>query len=275
MATLGGIRPVCQNPKCEYYLQEKGKAIIKRGKYRNGNQRYYCKHCATFFAETKGTVFYRKRLNEDDIKLICRLFLEKNGIRSIERITGHHRDTISGLLKEALENKKTANDFLLKNAGFTPDESDQFWKHLGKMNLSSITPPEEAWSKTAVLYISTDEKNQHEYELYQIEKLEKYCMKKKYRIYRRYIDRGISIRDCERSSLNQLILDAGKKKIDIVLVTKMTRFGDTLTDCVLNIKTLESYNISFAAILQGIDTSTSKKKLIFRIIDACFEFEKQ
>ncbi|WP_269851850.1 hypothetical protein [Methanosarcina horonobensis] len=40
---------MCPNPKCGYYLKAEGKAIIKRGKYKTGHQRYYCKHCNKFF----------------------------------------------------------------------------------------------------------------------------------------------------------------------------------------------------------------------------------
>ena len=42
--------------------------------------------------ETKGTPLYRKQLSESEITDICKHLVEKNGIRSIERITGHHRD---------------------------------------------------------------------------------------------------------------------------------------------------------------------------------------
>lgn len=264
---------VCQNPECEYYLREEGKKIIKRGKYKNGNQRYYCKHCGVFFAETKGTVFYRKHLTENEIKLIFRLFHEKNRIRSIERITGHHRDTVSGLLKDALRNRRKANEFLLKNVEFTPEECSRFWSLLDKKNTSSTFSPDEIKHRTAALYVSTSEDDKHEYLRFQKEKLEKHCEKKKYKIYKRYIDRSISEKSATRPAFKQLMLDAENGKFDTVIVTKLVQFGDTITDCLLKITKLESYNVSFAAIDQGINTSTSKKKLIIRIIDACSEFE--
>jgi len=39
--------------------------------------------------------------------------VEKNGIRSIERITGHHRDTIGRLLEDMAEHAELMNDFLV------------------------------------------------------------------------------------------------------------------------------------------------------------------
>ncbi|MDQ1275800.1 MAG: hypothetical protein QG610_1375 [Euryarchaeota archaeon] len=127
---------VCPNPKCAYYLKAEGKAIIKRGKYRTGHQRYYCKHCEKFFMDTIGTAVYRKHLPKEEIKLIYRLFIEKNGIRSIERITGHHRDTISNLLKDTVKNEKT-EEYLINQIGLTAEECEKLWALLEKKRSSS------------------------------------------------------------------------------------------------------------------------------------------
>lgn len=123
---------VCQNPKCRYYLKEKGKDIIKSGKYPTGHQRYYCHHCDTYFMETKGTPLYRKQLPESEIIKICKLLVEKNGIRSIERITGHHRDTIGRLLEDLAEHAMEMNDHLIRDLGLTPFECDEMWSTILK-----------------------------------------------------------------------------------------------------------------------------------------------
>jgi len=123
----GVITVVCPNPKCRYYGKEKDKDIIKSGKYSSGHQRYYCKHCGTFFMETKGTPLYRKRLSEAEILTICKLLVEKNGIRSIERITGHHRDTIGRLLEDMAEHAESMNELLIDKRGFGQFELDELW----------------------------------------------------------------------------------------------------------------------------------------------------
>ncbi len=123
---------VCQNDKCSHYLKEKGKDIIKRGKYPTGHQRYYCNHCSTFFMETKGTPLYRKRLSEAEIIGICKHLVEKNGIRSIERITGHHRDTIGKLLADIGEHARDLNKILIRNLKWGPTELDEMWTFLKK-----------------------------------------------------------------------------------------------------------------------------------------------
>jgi transposase-like protein len=125
----GKIDVVCQNPTCRYYLKESGKDIIKSGRYKStGHQRYYCHHCSTYFMETKGTPFYRKQLSRSEIINICKYLIEKNGIRSIERITGHHRDTIGMLLEDMAEHAEQMNEHLINNLGLTPPECDDLWR---------------------------------------------------------------------------------------------------------------------------------------------------
>lgn len=122
----------CQNRKCRYFLKEKGKDIVKRGKNRAGHQQYYCNHCQTWFVETANTPLYRKHLSEAEIINICKHLVEKNGIRSIERITGHHRDTIGQLLEDLAEHAEQLNDYLIKNVGLTPFECDELWTMVKK-----------------------------------------------------------------------------------------------------------------------------------------------
>ena len=124
---------VCQNPRCPHYLREKDKAIIKKGKYKTTkHQRYLCLNCNTFFMETKGTPLYRKHLTEPEILNICKHLVEKNGVRSIERLTGHHRDTIGVLLEDMAEHAQNVSAYLMKNLGLSQFECDEFWTFVKK-----------------------------------------------------------------------------------------------------------------------------------------------
>jgi len=122
----------CQNRKCKYFLREKGKDIVKRGKNRAGHQQYYCNHCHKWFVETANTPLYHKHLSESEITNICKHLVEKNGIRSIERITGHHRDTIGHLLEDMAEHAEVMNDYLIRNLELTPCECDELWSFVKK-----------------------------------------------------------------------------------------------------------------------------------------------
>ena len=46
--------------------------------------------------------------------------MEKNRIRSIERLSGHHRDTIGRLLEDYAENLELVNGFLIRELELSP-----------------------------------------------------------------------------------------------------------------------------------------------------------
>ncbi len=89
--------------------------------------------------ETKGTPLYWKHLSESEIINICKHLVEKNGIRSIERITGHHRDTIGRLLEDIAEHAAEMNEYLIKTLGLTPLECDELWSNV-KKNKKILSP---------------------------------------------------------------------------------------------------------------------------------------
>ena len=138
----------CQNHSCRYFNRERGKEIIRRGKNRAGHQLYKCLHCNHTFSETLLTPLYHKHLPEPEIIRICKLLVEKNGIRSIERITGHHRDTIGRLLEDLAENAEYVNESLLRSIPLEQYEMDELWtvikknrkrlSELAEMNLKRV-----------------------------------------------------------------------------------------------------------------------------------------
>ncbi|MDP2996497.1 MAG: hypothetical protein Q8N47_03350 [Bryobacterales bacterium] len=68
------------------------------GKHRNGIQRYRCHQCRKTFTEPHERLFDGMYLAEEKAELALRLLFEGNSVRSTERITGVHRDTILRLL---------------------------------------------------------------------------------------------------------------------------------------------------------------------------------
>jgi len=125
-------KTTCANKLCGHYLKERGKDILRRGKNTAGHQQYYCNHCKKWFVETANTPLYHKHLSEDEIVVICKHLVEKNGIRSIERITGHHRDTIGNLMTDLAEHAKSMTEYLVKKLNLSPMECDEFWSFVKK-----------------------------------------------------------------------------------------------------------------------------------------------
>jgi transposase-like protein len=68
------------------------------GKHRNGLQRFRCAQCGRTYTEAHERLFGAMTVPEDKALLAIQLLIEGTSIRSAERITGLHRDTICRLL---------------------------------------------------------------------------------------------------------------------------------------------------------------------------------
>lgn len=123
---------VCLNDKCLDYKKKNTGHITRKGFNNKGNQMYKCKTCGMRFPETKGTVFYRRHLTDEQVILICKLLVEKNGIRAIERIMEIHRDTISSLINDLANHSREVTDFLIANIGLSQIEVDEMWSFVKK-----------------------------------------------------------------------------------------------------------------------------------------------
>jgi transposase-like protein len=89
MQTIDTTRPTCSD--C-------GADAIRWGKDRNRNQRWRCRPCSRTWTDTPPRLLGSMRLDPERAVLVLSLLVEGNSIRSAERVTGHHRDTIMRLL---------------------------------------------------------------------------------------------------------------------------------------------------------------------------------
>lgn len=73
------------------------------------------------------TPLYHKHLSKNEIIHICKHLVEKKSIRSIEGITGFHRDTIGRLLEELALHAEYVNDLLINEMKLGQFEVDKMW----------------------------------------------------------------------------------------------------------------------------------------------------
>ncbi len=79
-----------------------------------------------------------------------------------------------------------------------------------------------------------------------------------------------------RPGLDRLMEDARMKKVDIVLVWKMDRFGRKMRDVLANILLLDTFGVRFVSITQGIDTDQRNpaSRFYLHILTAVAELER-
>lgn len=129
----------CPYKDCSFLGKKGMKNVVKRGFKKNGNRNYTCTACGRNFVRTAGTIFYRSRIKRKEAKQIANLLVEKNGIRSIGRITGRNRNTILRFTDRLAAKCKQVNEYLLADVGLSPVEVDELWTFV-KKNKRKLKP---------------------------------------------------------------------------------------------------------------------------------------
>jgi len=134
MTKFAQVGDFCPDETCPDFGKRQGNQqhnIIKYGKTRAGRQRYKCKTCDGTFAETKGTIFYRRRTSEDEIIDTLALIAEGNRISSLARTKGHKEDTIIDWIREAGQHAEAIEEVLLSEYQLTRGQIDGLWAYVG------------------------------------------------------------------------------------------------------------------------------------------------
>ncbi len=97
----------------------------KHGKDRRGHQRFKCLQCAKTFLEPREKPLYEMRLEMAKAEMILKMLVEGCSIRSIERLTEVHRDTIIKLLVLAGERCEKLIGRLIVNVPVKDVECDE------------------------------------------------------------------------------------------------------------------------------------------------------
>jgi transposase-like protein/IS1 family transposase len=108
-------------------------AACKRfGRHRNGLQRFRCRQCKKTFTEEHEKPLDEMRLAPDRAIAVLQLLLEGMSVRSVERVTGVHRDTILRLLALAGERCQRLMDEKLVDLSVKDVQCDEIWGFVGK-----------------------------------------------------------------------------------------------------------------------------------------------
>ena len=89
-----------------------------------------------------------------------------------------------------------------------------------------------------------------------------------------YVDVGISGSKEKRPELDRLLVDAHRRRFDVILVWKLDRFGRSLRHLVNLLAELESLGVDFVSLRDNLDLTTPSGRLMFQIIGAMAEFER-
>ena len=87
-----------------------------------------------------------------------------------------------------------------------------------------------------------------------------------------FSDRGVSGAKAERPGLDKALDQL--RKGDILVIWKLDRLGRSLSHLLSIIEDLKQKGVDFASVQDGFDTSTASGKMVFSVIGAMAEYER-
>ncbi|MFA6023077.1 MAG: recombinase family protein [Candidatus Pacearchaeota archaeon] len=109
----------------------------------------------------------------------------------------------------------------------------------------------------------------------QQEALENYCKALSYDIFKLYKDEGKSGKDLtHRPAMQEMLRDAESHKFQAIFIYKLDRFSRSLMDLITTIDKLKTLGVDFVSLQDKLETTSASGKLMFHIISAFAEFER-
>lgn len=103
----------------------------------------------------------------------------------------------------------------------------------------------------------------------------RYAAARGWTIVREYADEGISGAATKRPALEELMRDARRRKVDVILVAKLDRFGRSMSELVLLLEELDSLGLNFVSVSENLDFRTSVGRMQLHILAALAQWERE
>lgn len=89
-----------------------------------------------------------------------------------------------------------------------------------------------------------------------------------------YVDQGVSGAQASRPQLDRMMADARRGLFNVVVVWKFDRFARSTQHLLSALETFRVLKIEFVSVRESVDTSTPIGKMVFTLLAAIAEFER-
>ncbi len=109
----------------------------KHGKTSKGSQRYFCPKCQQTFTDTFDTLYYRRQVSEEDVRIVLQAQKEGSSLRGISRISGLAYDTVVSIVQAASEKAQMIHNAEVQDVDTDAIAADELWSFVEK-NRSAV-----------------------------------------------------------------------------------------------------------------------------------------
>jgi len=108
----------------------------------------------------------------------------------------------------------------------------------------------------------------------QTRELEEYCQRRGWQVYDIYVDNGVSGKKDSRPQLNRMMQDAHERRFSVVVVWRFDRFARSVSHLLRALETFNALGVQFVSLSEQVDTSTPTGKMVFTVLGAVAELER-
>jgi DNA invertase Pin-like site-specific DNA recombinase len=108
----------------------------------------------------------------------------------------------------------------------------------------------------------------------QLLELRRYCEARGWRVWREFVDTGVSGAKDRRPALDELLGGARRRRFDVVVCWRLDRLGRNLRHLILLLDDLHALGVAFVSLSEGIDATTPAGRLQLHVLGAIAEFER-
>jgi transposase-like protein len=115
--------------KCPLCAHEKPH---KHGKTSKGAKRYLCPKCRQTFTETFDTLYYRRQVSEEDVRIVLQSHAEGSSLRGISRISGLAYDTVVSIVRSSAQKAQMVHNAQVQDVDTDAIAADELWSFVEK-----------------------------------------------------------------------------------------------------------------------------------------------
>jgi DNA invertase Pin-like site-specific DNA recombinase len=108
----------------------------------------------------------------------------------------------------------------------------------------------------------------------QTRELKEYCQRRGWQVFDCYVDNGFSGKKDSRPQLNRMMQDAHERRFDVVVVWRFDRFARSVSHLLRALENFNALGIQFVSLSEQVDTSTPTGKMVFTVLGAVAELER-
>lgn len=90
-------------------------------------ERYFCPKCRQTFTETFDTLYYRRQVSKEEVRIVLQSHAEGSSLRGISRISGLAYDTVVSIVQAAAEKAQIVHNASVHNVDTDAIAADELW----------------------------------------------------------------------------------------------------------------------------------------------------